>query len=153
MATVIRGTFIMEVPNADFFLVDTQAQNAVAAAVASLMGVPAGYVTVAAKRLRSDTVRIEYTVKIPDDADRHRTEAAKHRAKLMNAAELTRATQEQLAVFKSSDFIVTITTMTKPTIDLEYVGPGIGTGAGNRAKGSRGGAAARSMRLGLLMLM
>lgn len=127
--SVIRGSLVMEVPNAEYFMMDIIAQDAVAAGIATAIGVPSRYVSITISRVRrlaasrarlrrlAETVRIDYVVKIPHSADTVRRTAAVDRALAITPAELTMFINAQAQAVKGSSFTVNVVSKTTPTIE------------------------------------
>merc|ERR1712070_1158687 len=79
--SVIRGSLVMQVPRAEYFLNDIVGQDAIAAGIADAIGVPSSYVSATFSRVRRlaasrprlrrllESVRVDYVAKIPHSAD------------------------------------------------------------------------------------
>lgn len=119
----------MRVPNADFFLLDVLAQDAVAEGIAVAMGVPPSYAEIAVSKLRRlataraggrrlvEMVKIVYTVTIPSTAGVSKAKEIVQRAFDVTVADLSRLILRAVAAAKGSTFVIMVTSKSTPVID------------------------------------
>lgn len=163
LTTIIRGSINLQVPNADFYLLDDVAQDATSAGIADAFGIPSSYVTIKVSKVRRrltssifagrrlvGIVKIDYTAKIPSTAPAYKTKEVAQIAIALSAAidgrleaEIRRRVQEA----KGSTFEVSVTSKTRPIVEMEAE-ESYEAGTRRRKKGNSG--AWLSTRLSLL---
>lgn len=146
--TVLKGSLGMTVPNATAFLTDTVAQEAVADGIASVVGVPASYVTLkvtldgsrrlGSKQLESiaggrhltagQKVKVAYTITMPPDAT-VTPAAAKSSLESKSVADITTAIQAKVSIAKGASFTVAVDSKTSITQTVEEVPEALGAAA------------------------
>jgi hypothetical protein len=132
--TVIKGDLGMSVPDADAFIADTVALNAVAEGIADTLGVQTQWVQVMAtkarrlqgepssqsakglRRLAGTAVTVSYTVNIPPSASSAVASAASGKASSASTAALTQNVQAKLSVAKSATYTITVTSKAVPGV-------------------------------------
>jgi hypothetical protein len=131
LATLIKGSLTMQVPNADFFLLDNVAQLAVAAGIAAAVGVPSNYVTVVAAKLRrlaivdlrgrrlAQIVQIDYVIKLPSTVSGSKKQSTIQRAISVTEVELTASIQTQVELSKGDTFLVIVMSKAMPVTEME----------------------------------
>jgi hypothetical protein len=134
-AVTITGKLDLTVPDADAFIADTVAMDAVKEGIAETLGVIASYVTVTAEKVRrlddglidldgvSDRrlagtgVKISYTVDIPATASATVKSNAQANAKTATAAQYQTATAAKVTAAKGASYTVTVTAVAQVTTD------------------------------------
>jgi len=125
--TVISGTAGMSVPDADAFLTDTVAQQAVSDGIADTAGVPTGYVAIQVakvrrlnddheRRLAGTAVTITYTITIPVSVSSATASAASAKMAAVTPTQLTTKIAAKVTAAKGSSFVVSVTSKAVPAV-------------------------------------
>lgn len=123
---VISGSLAMTVPNADEFIADTAALNAVKEGIADSLQVSMAYIEVSAAKatsrrlqerlLSGSDVVITYTVTIPPEESASVKETVAATANAVTVDTLSAAIQSKVTSAKGSDYTVAVTAKATPTI-------------------------------------
>lgn len=124
-AQTIGGDLDMTVPDADAFIADKAALDAVAEGIANSAGVSKTWVTVTATKKRrlqesserrlTGTVTITYKIEIPATASSSAVSKAKGKIQAISTAELTKNVQTKVTAAKGASYTITVTTKAAPT--------------------------------------
>jgi hypothetical protein len=131
-ARVMQGSFGMTVPDADAFVQDEVAKDAVAEGFAEAIKVQKTWVEVTAKiateeriqrsatgneRLLAGTaVTIDYTLTIPDDESTAIANTVQARLESITVAELSTSVAAKVQAVKGDSYTVSVTSITAPTV-------------------------------------
>jgi hypothetical protein len=129
---VVTGSLGMSVPDADAFIVDSVALNAVAEGIAETIGVQPAWVSATAtkvrrlqgeddsqsvqgrRRLAGTIVSVSYAVNIPASASSAVVSDASGKLTYVSTAMLTQKVQTKLSAAKSPNYTITVTSKTAP---------------------------------------
>lgn len=124
----ITGDVTLKLADADAFLADTGAKNAVKAGIADSMGVPESQVAVVfakARRLSEErllagtNVKVSYTITVPASAGAAAHTAAQNKANTATESALTTAISAKVTAAKGNSYTVSVESMTTPSGKVE----------------------------------
>jgi len=153
--TIILGSLGMAVPDADAFLSDTVAQQAVKDGIADTAGVPTDYVTIDVaktrrlngehkRRLAGTAITVTYTITLPLSVSSATAAAASAKMKAVTPAQLTTTIATKVTAVKGASFIVSVTSKAAPTVAKMAITTTATTTATIAGTGSNGTATAHA---------
>jgi len=125
--TVIQGTLGLTVPDADTFLADTVAKNAVVAGIAETAGCPSSWVAIQVvkvrrlndeglRRLAGTAVTVTYTITVPQTESSAKASLTSTKMQSATTALLTTKIQTKVTTAKGAGFTVSVSSKAAPSV-------------------------------------